>query len=252
MDAGVGQGSEPLAFSPTSILLVVRQNSPIQWHSLCEKLGLSPMGDTHTYMLRRTLEELKSAGLVSFESEHEHTEIPGPIKITPLWSKIQVALDISLVQLAKQASRGSMVVTPVFGEPRARGVTIDLFVLMPFRPELKPIYDDHIVSVADSLGLRSARADDLFTTDVVVGDIWRSINAAKVIVADCTGRNPNVFYELGMAHTIGKPVILITQDADDVPFDIRHIRYIRYEYTPRGMKTMEEQLEKTLKTLLEL
>jgi hypothetical protein len=84
----------------------------------------------------------------------------------------------------------------------------------------------------------------------VIEDIWVAINSAKVIIADCTGRNPNVFYELGMAHTIGKEVVLITQDIDDIPFDVRHIRFIVYEYTPRGMKEFEVQLKKTLRYIL--
>jgi hypothetical protein len=77
-------------------------------------------------------------------------------------------------------------------------------------------------------------------------DIWNAIAASKIIIADCTGKNPNVFYEIGIAHTLGRPVILITQNPEDVPFDVRHFRYIRYELTPRGMKAFEKTLEATL------
>jgi hypothetical protein len=77
-------------------------------------------------------------------------------------------------------------------------------------------------------------------------DIWDAINAARAIIADCTGRNPNVFYEIGLAHAVGKPVVLITQKGEDVPFDLKAIRYIEYEYSPRGMKTFEDSLTKTL------
>jgi len=79
-----------------------------------------------------------------------------------------------------------------------------------------------------------------------MADIWEAICAARIIVADCTGRNPNVFYEAGLAHTVGKPVVLLTQNKDDIPFDLRHIRYIDYEFTPRGMAIFEERLLKTL------
>lgn len=77
-------------------------------------------------------------------------------------------------------------------------------------------------------------------------DIWSAIFLADWIIADCTGRNPNVFYEIGIAHTVGKRVILITQDEKDVPFDVRHIRYFNYTFTPRGMKKLEESLTSTL------
>jgi hypothetical protein len=58
---------------------------------------------------------------------------------------------------------------------------------------------------------------------------------AKVIIADCTGSNPNAFYKIGLAHTLGKPVILTSQSVRDVPFDLRYLHFISYEYTPQGM-----------------
>jgi hypothetical protein len=70
------------------------------------------------------------------------------------------------------------------------------------------------------------------------------------VVADCTARNANVFYELGLAHVLGRPVILISQDSSDVPFNVRHIRVIRYEYTPRGMAAFEQQLAKAIREIL--
>jgi len=96
-----------------------------------------------------------------------------------------------------------------------------------------------------------ARADDFFSTHQVIDEIWSAIVKAKILIGDCTGRNPNVFYEIGLAHTLGKPVVLITQDPEDVPFDLRNYRYIHYEFTPRGMKRFEDTLTETLKSTLE-
>jgi hypothetical protein len=120
---------------------------------------------------------------------------------------------------------------------------------MPFRDELNAVYEDHIGKVARKLNLQIRRADDFFTVSSIMQDIWNSICAARFVIGDCTGRNPNVFYEIGMAHTIGKPVILITQNSDDIPFDIRHIRYLNYSLTPRGMKTFEEELKRMIEEL---
>ena len=78
-------------------------------------------------------------------------------------------------------------------------------------------------------------------------DVWSAIHAAQVIVADCTGRNPNVFYEIGLAHAIGRHTVLISQSIDDIPFDLRHLRIIAYEYTPRGMKAFANTLVETIK-----
>lgn len=149
-------------------------------------------------------------------------------------------------------SERAMIITPSFGAPNKSLKTSDIFVLMPFTPELKSVYEDHIRDVAESLGLTIARADEILTTRAVMSDVWTSIYSARVIIADCTGRNPNVFYEIGMAHVLGKPVILMTQDANDVPFDISHLRRIPYEYSPGGMKRFEKRLEELLKTELGL
>ena len=59
-------------------------------------------------------------------------------------------------------------------------------------------------------------------------DIWELINKSRIIVADVTGKNANVFYELGISHTIGKDYIVLTQNELDVPFDLKHRRYFKY------------------------
>ena len=76
-------------------------------------------------------------------------------------------------------------------------------------------------------------------------DIWSAIHAARVVVADCTGRNPNVFYEIGLAHAIGRQTILIAQSLRDVPFDLRSLRVIIYDR--KDMRTFEKTLLETIK-----
>ncbi|HYM59369.1 MAG TPA: hypothetical protein VEZ11_00605 [Thermoanaerobaculia bacterium] len=137
----------------------------------------------------------------------------------------------------------------IFGEPLASHWP-DLFVLMPFTDELRPVFDDHIALIANRLGLSAGRADDFFSSRSIVHEIWSAIYSAQLVVADCTGRNPNVFYEIGLAHAIGKKTILISQTLDDVPFDLRHLRSIRYEFAPRGMKDFENDLQATIQMVL--
>ncbi len=74
--------------------------------------------------------------------------------------------------------------------------------------------------------------------------------ASRFIIANLTKKNPNVFYELGIAHAIGKEVILITQTMEDVPFDLKALRCIVYSFTPRGMKEMESTVRKTIKEIM--
>lgn len=127
------------------------------------------------------------------------------------------------------------------------------FVLMPFGDiaDLQKVYKDHVkVVLEDRCGLRCERADDIYGISGVMQSVWEGINRARVIVADLTGRNPNVFYELGIAHTLGKPVIMLTQSMDFVPFDLRHLRCIVYEYKPKEIERLEKTLEKTVRTVL--
>ena len=143
-------------------------------------------------------------------------------------------------------STHTMLITPLFGVPNQPVNSAEVFVVMQFKEDLTRIYEDHIVSVARRLNLSIARADEMFTTRAVMLDIWAAICSARIIIADCTGRNPNVFYEIGIAHAVGKPVVLITQDRGDIPFDVQYIRYIHYQYTAPGMIRFERQLEKTI------
>ena len=118
----------------------------------------------------------------------------------------------------------------------------NVFVIMPFDEHIFPVYEDHIKKVCDKKGYSCERADDISSASNIMNDIWSLINNADIIICDCTGKNPNVFYELGLAHAIGKNVICITQNTEDIPFDIKHIRYIKYEYNPRGMVKFEKTL----------
>lgn len=126
----------------------------------------------------------------------------------------------------------------------------DIFVIMPFADNFTPIYEDHLKSAANSLGYSIKRGDNFFSKTSIMADVWSAIVNARLVIADCTGRNPNVFYELGMAHTLDKPVIMITQNMDDIPFDVRHLRIIPYEYTPCGMSSLEKALKDAFEKIL--
>ncbi|MCI0639044.1 MAG: hypothetical protein L0Y70_08210 [Gemmataceae bacterium] len=170
------------------------------------------------------------------------------LHVTEQWSRIQRALGVSLTQIASIVPRSSQVVTPSFGPSKGKK-TCDVFVVMPFADRLRPIYDDHIKPVVLKAGLTCRRGDDFFANGAIIQDIWDAVSNAMSVVADCTERNPNVFYEIGMAHTVGVPTILMTQDKGDVPFDIGHVRRIEYEYTPPGMREFETALENALREI---
>jgi hypothetical protein len=122
---------------------------------------------------------------------------------------------------------------------------------MPFGIEnLQVVYDDYIKPTIEQCGLDSVRGDDMFGSNVIMEDIRSAISASGLIVADLTGQNANVFYEVGIAHGIKKPVLLLAQSLDDVPFDLRHRRVLLYEYSVPGVKRFEQRLKDHLLDML--
>ena len=104
------------------------------------------------------------------------------------------------------------------------------FVMQPFGGHLGTYYETVFKPAITQAGLQPIRADDdMFATGKIMDQVWRGIGAAKVLVAELTSKNPNVFYELGLAHALRKPVVLVSSNEEDVPFDLRHIRVIVYD-----------------------
>jgi hypothetical protein len=102
------------------------------------------------------------------------------------------------------------------------------FIVMPFGEEWSPEVHRILARACEAAGVRSVRGDDLFTPTDILEDIWQSINTSDFVVADITGRNPNVLYELGIAHTLAKPVLILSQHAADIPIDLATRRVILY------------------------
>lgn len=127
------------------------------------------------------------------------------------------------------------------------------FIVMPFGDDnLQIVYEDFVKPVIyEKCGIDCERGDDVFGSSVIVDDIRNSIDRADIVVADLTGKNANVFYEVGICHTLDKPVLLMAQSIEDVPFDLRHRRVLLYEYSPRGCKKLEKSLQENLLAMLE-
>src|SRR4051812_22114390 len=89
------------------------------------------------------------------------------------------------------------------------------FVIAPFGGWNDRYYDEVFRAAVQKVGLTPARADDLYRPSAIVNDIWGFVRSSKVLLADLTGKNPNVFYELGLAHASQKPVVLLTQAIED-------------------------------------
>ena len=120
--------------------------------------------------------------------------------------------------------------------------------MMPFHPSFDRVYAA-LKKAADAVGLRCRRADDIWENPAVIQDVVSLIDRSNVVICDCTGRNPNVFYEIGIAYTLGREVILITQSETDIPFDLRHLRYVKYLNNGQGLASLRKKLQPRLADL---
>ena len=116
------------------------------------------------------------------------------------------------------------------------------FVLMPFAEELSDVYKYLISDGLTTAGYEAKRADDILSQNNILGDIVEGIATSDLIVADLTGSNPNVYYELGIAHALNKKVILLTQEIDELPFDLRSYRVVAYSVHFAKMNQAKEEL----------
>lgn len=103
-----------------------------------------------------------------------------------------------------------------------------IFVLMPFDETFNDTYKFGIKGAAEDAGCYAERVDEQIFTEGILERVFNQINKADVIVADMTGRNSNVFYEVGYAHALNKIVLLLTQKAEDIPFDLKHHQHTVY------------------------
>lgn len=118
--------------------------------------------------------------------------------------------------------------------------------MMPFSAPFTAVYNA-IRAAVEAAGLHCDRVDGIWENHTVIQDVISLIDRSAFVICDCTGRNPNVFYEIGIAHTLGKEVILITQNGDDIPFDIQHIRYLNYLNNGEGLAVLQAQLTERLR-----
>ena len=124
-----------------------------------------------------------------------------------------------------------------------------LSVMMPFDENIRPVYEA-IKNMSAIHNMMCHRADDIWKEDVIIQDIVSLICRSRIIICDCSGRNPNVFYEAGIAHTLGKNVILITQSRHDIPFNLRHLRYIHYLNNEEGRDKLVKEISSRISTIV--
>jgi hypothetical protein len=123
-------------------------------------------------------------------------------------------------------------------------------VMMPFSPAYRGTYEA-IKKVADYMELECLRADDIWENSTFIQDIFDLIFCSRIVIVDFSERNPNVMYETGIAHTLGKVVIPITQSINDIPSDLGHHRALKYLPNDEGYRNLSNELYKRIKTIMD-
>lgn len=153
----------------------------------------------------------------------------------------------SAVEEAKSEKR--ITFTPsVFKIPERGPLENLVSVMMPFAAEFNSVYDT-IKQTCEDNQLLCYRADDLWNNSTFIQDIFDLIFSSHIVIVDFTGRNPNVMYETGIAHTLGKIVIPITQSIDDIPSDLKPHRALKYLSNHEGLNDLSDQLGKRIRTI---
>lgn len=145
----------------------------------------------------------------------------------------------------------------LFGLPRPTAFKLpseppdpdQIAVMMPFGSNFAPVWDT-LKDIAVEGDWTCQRADDIWENSVLIDDVVALIGRSRVVICDVTGRNANVFYETGIAHTLGREVVLITQSEHDIPFDLAHHRYVRYLQNAEGLAALKIAVAGRLRTLM--
>ena len=174
---------------------------------------------------------LREANLVDrFEDQYE---------LTHHFERIRDLLQFSTLEFSKRTD-ASAVCTPVFGRPGKE--KFDVFVALPFQEQFFRVVDDAVRPACNRRGLSIGFGEDLYSPKSIMHEVWSLIHNARIVIGECTTLNANVFYEVGIAHTLGRHVILLTQDLRELPFDLQHLKTIEYSPDAAGIAALELQL----------
>ena len=160
-------------------------------------------------------------------------------------AKAKTTAPESIVGAAKRRELPGLQVKSLLGRGKC-------FVIMPLGLEdLNVVYEHYVRPVLEQeCNLVCVRGDELLGSNIVMANIKRALVEVDLVVAELTTKNPNVFYEIGVGDAHGKPMLFMCQINEEIPFDLRHRHVLRYEYTPKGCKLMEQQLKKHIHAML--
>jgi len=167
--------------------------------------------------------------LLHFKDIHQRVQIQTPRKKEQVIKSTKTRIEEKEIQIKQREDKSP-----------------EIFVIMPFSPDLDDVYYLGIHEIARILNHTCERVDEIEFVGSILDEIYNSIKHSKIIVAEVSNQNTNVYYELGYAHALNKPVILITKDVSSTPFDLHGYNHIVYRNIVDLRKKLKNRLEAIL------
>lgn len=140
--------------------------------------------------------------------------------------------------------------TATFGPMKIDDRRPNAFIAMQFSEPYNEVYRDAIRPFVAEIGFEPFRVDEAAGPGIILNDIWTRITEASVVIAEVSEPNPNVYYEVGVAHALRKPTVLLAQRGTKLPFDLGPHRCIFYDNSIPGRARLLESLRSSLLSLL--
>ncbi len=164
-------------------------------------------------------------------------------------SKITKVLEEKDIQLDTLSEMNIQVRPTVFQIPSESQEHDLVSVMMPFHPNFQDVYQT-IQEICGERKLKCFNANEVWESGIIIQEIFSLLYRSKVVICDFSTKNANVFYEAGIAHTLGRAVIPIVQSDEDVPFDLKHHRYIKYLNNSEGLADLALKLAPRIESLI--
>ena len=117
-----------------------------------------------------------------------------------------------------------------------------VFVIMPFNDHMLDVFMLGVCSVTEKLGMVAKRADNIDHNGEILQQILAAIREYDIVIGDTSGSNPNVCYEIGFAHGLGRQCVLMCEKGNSLPFDLQGKNHLMYE----NILDLRVKLEKKL------
>ncbi|QDU58822.1 hypothetical protein [Aeoliella mucimassa] len=209
-------------------------------------------------------------GIRSFRSKWDHYAVGGDVEALEAGREYHLDVDVKGSQVTLSIDGVEVIAAEIpvylpqsqvgifcmgYHDIKVRNFTVTTeppraFVVMQFSSPYNEVYSEVIQRVCEEEGISVLRIDEQSGPGLIIADISRAIRESRLIIADISPQNPNVFYEVGYAHALNKPTILMAEKGTTLPFDVSAFRTLFYDNSISGKSKLEDGLRKHIRASL--